>query len=114
MVIMIIEDTAPVQAEEPIKSTNAEDSSVQALPERTLAVKYVLEIVTQEAITVPTPKALVVPSEMRQLLIKLAPVLLRGTSAPPSISKSTTVSIMEIESGSASMVLSPAIDIRKN
>ena len=68
------------------------------------SVKSDLKIVTQEAITVPTPEALIVTSKMRQLFIELAPVFLGGTRAPPSTSKSTAISIMETGSGSASMV----------
>ena len=90
---MIVGDIAPAQAEEPITSTSAEDSSIQALAERTLALKPALEI-SQEAITVPTPEAPVVTSKMRQLLTELAPVLLAGTSAQPSISKSIVISIV--------------------
>ena len=90
---MIIRDTAPTQAEEPITSTSAKDSSIQAPAEKTLAVKSVLEIVTREAITVPTPEAPIGTSKMRQFLTKLAPMLLGGTMhhlrllrAPPSLS----------------------------
>ena len=76
-------------------------------------VKSALEIVTQEAIIVPTPEAPVVTLKMRQLLTELALVLVAGMSAPPSTSVSTTISIMEAGSASASMVPSPAIDILK-
>ena len=70
---MIVRDIAPAQAEEPITSTSAEDSSVQALAERTFAMKYALEIVTQEGITVPTPEALAVTSKMSSFSLTLHP-----------------------------------------
>jgi len=111
MVVIFVGDTVATQVEEPITSTSAEDSFVQAPAEKTLAVKSVLEIVTLEAITVSTPEAAVVTSEMRQFLTELAPVLLGGMSAPPSTFKSTTTSIVETGLGSALTVSSLVIDI---
>ena len=57
---MIVGDIALTQAEEPITCTSAENSSIQAPAERTLALKSALEIVTQEAINILTPETLVV------------------------------------------------------
>jgi len=76
-------------------------------------VEPVLEVDTQESITVPDPEAPVVTSEMRQLLTQLASILLGGTSAPPSTSESTSVTIIETGSKSAPLVLTPAMDILK-
>jgi len=53
----------------------------------------------------------VVTSEMRELMIQLARVLLEETSAPPPPCKSTTMTIARTESGSAPLVPMPVTDI---
>jgi len=68
-------------------------------------------VATHEAIIDPDPEAPVVTSEMRQLLNQLAPVLLGGTSAPPSTSESTSVTIVETGLGSAPPEPISAMDI---
>jgi len=95
-VIVAIGDTALARTKEPIIDIGAEDSSVKATARKALAVKPVLEVATtQEAVIAPTPESPVVTSEMRQLLTQLAPVLLGGISAPPLVSESTFVTIIE-------------------
>jgi len=54
-----------------------------------------------------------VTSEMRELMVQLAPVLLRGTSAPPPLYESTTTTIVETGSGSALPLSAPVTDIMK-
>jgi len=58
-------------------------------------VKSTLKVATQEAITFPTSKTLVVTSKMRELMVQLAPIFLGGTNAPPSLYKSTTTTIVK-------------------
>ena len=78
-------------------------------------MKSVLEVATtQEDVITPTPEAPIVTSEIRQLLTCLAPVLLRGTSAPPLVFERTSITIVETGSGSALLVPTPAMDILKN
>ena len=93
-------------------STSTEVDSVKILVDKALVVRPALEVTTiQDAITTPTSEALVVTSEMRQLLSPLAPVLLGGTSALPLISKSPSVTIVETGSRSALLVPTLAMDI---
>jgi len=58
-------DVASAQAEELIIDTGAKDIPVEASTEKALTVEPVLEVVTQEATTVPDSEAPVVTSEMR-------------------------------------------------
>jgi len=85
---MTAEETVPIQAEE---ST--------------------LKIASQKVTTISTSKTLVVTSEMRELMVQLAPVLLGGMNAPPPPYESTTTIIVKIESGSALPVPPPVTDI---
>ena len=58
-------------------------------------------IATQETITISTFKTLVVTSEMRELMVQLAPILPERTNAPPPPYKNTTTTTVEPVSGSA-------------
>ena len=107
-------DIAPTQEEKPIIDTSAKDIPVEASAEKALAMEPVLEVATQEAITVPDLEAFVVTSKMRQPLTQLARVLLGGISAQTLVSESTYVMIIEIGSGSAPLAPTPAMDILKN
>ena len=80
---MIVGNTVTVQAKEPIISASTEEHSIQVPTDRAPMVKFTLEVVTQEATTIPTFEALVVTSEMRQLMVQLASILLRETSVSP-------------------------------
>ena len=107
---MIAGDTVPVQAEEPIVSASTEEYFIQVPTDRALVVKPTLGVATQEAATISTSEALVVTSEMRQLMVQLAPVLLGETSASPPPSESTITTIVETR-GSALPASAPVIDI---
>ena len=62
--------------------------------------KSTLELATQEAVTFLTSETLVVTSEMRELMVQLALVLLGGMNAPLSPYESTTSTIVKTGSGS--------------
>ena len=111
IIIMIASDVAPAQAEELIIDTSAKDIPVEASAEKALTVKPILEAATQEAITIFDPEALVVTSEMRQLLTQVAPIFLGGTSAPALTSESISIMNVETGLGSAHPVLTPAMNI---
>ena len=61
----------------------------------------ILEVATQEATTILTSETLVVTSEMRELMVQLAPILLGERNAPPAPHESTTTTTMGTGSGSA-------------
>jgi len=65
------------------------------------AEESILEVATQETTTILTFETLVVTSEMKELMVQLAPILLGETNAPPPPYESTTIAIMETESESA-------------
>ena len=71
------------------------------------------EVATQEVVTILTFKALVVTSEMRELMVQHASVLLGGTNATPPLYESTTTTIVETGLGSTLPVpvLVPVTDI---
>ena len=71
------------------------------------------EVATQEAVTILTSKILEVTSEMRELIVQLALVLLGGTSAPPPPCESTATTIVEIGLESALPVPMLVMDIMK-
>jgi len=72
-----------------IVSTGAEEGTIAASVEKTLVVHPTLEnVTTQDAIRTSISKAPVVTSEMKELLVQLAPALMGVTSAPPSTSES--------------------------
>ena len=111
-VLIAVGDSALARIEELIIDIGAEDSSVKVPARKAFAVKPILEVsTTQKADITPTPEAPVVTSEMRQLLTQLVPVLFAGTSVPPLVSESNSVTIVETESGSAPPTSTPAMDI---
>jgi len=73
------------------------------------AEESILELATQETLTIPTSETLVVTLEMRELMVKLALILLREMNAPPPPYESTTTTVAETES--ALQVPTPVIDI---
>ena len=76
-----------------IVSSGAEENFVAASVEETLVVHPTLKVATtQDAIHTSTSETPIVTSKMRQILTQLAPVLLGGTSQPPLISESTSIS----------------------
>ena len=66
---MIARDTVPVQAKEFTISVSTREHFTQVPADRAPMVKSTLEVTTQEATTISTSEALVVISEMRQLMI---------------------------------------------
>ena len=110
---MTTEDTVPVPIEKSIISISIGEYFTQTSADGAPMVKYTLEVATQEAVTIPTSKTLVVTSEMRELMVQLAPVLLGGTNAPSSPYENTTSTIVETGSGSSLPVLTPITNIMK-
>jgi len=70
---MIAGEIVPVQTEEFIISASTGEHFTHVLADRSPMVKSTLEVTTQEATAISTSKALVVTSEMRQLMVQLAP-----------------------------------------
>jgi len=111
IVVIAADDITPTQAEEPIMGIGVEDIHVEVSTEKSLTVEPLFKVTTQEIIIAPNHEAPVVTSEMRQPLTQLAPTLLGETSVSPSTSESVSIMIIETGSGSAPLVLTPAMDI---
>ena len=72
-----------------------------AVLETNQATSVQIEVATQEAMTIPTSKNLEMTSEMRELMVQLAPILLGGTNASLPLHEGTITTIVETGSGSA-------------
>jgi len=93
-------------------STGVKVSSVGASVDETLVAKPTLEVVVaQDFVSICTPVASVVTSEIRKLMVQLAPIFLEGTSVPPSSSESAPTTVMETKSASASAKPTPVMNI---
>ena len=77
------------------------------------AEESILEVATQETTTILNFETLVVTSEMKELMVQLAPILLGETNAPLPPYESTTTAIMETGSESALQLPTPVTDIMK-
>ena len=77
------------------------------------AEKLILKVATQEATVISTSETHVVTSEMRELMVQLASVLLGGTSAPSPPYESTTATAVETGLGSALSVMIRVTNIMK-
>ena len=108
---MTTRDTVPVPAEKFTVSTGTGEYFTQISTDGAPMVKSTLKTAIGEAVTILTSETLAVTSEMRELMVQLAPVLLGGTNAPPSSYEGTTSTIMKTGSGSALSVLTPVTDI---
>jgi len=75
------------------------------------AEKLILKVATQEATAISTSETHVVTSEMRELMVHLAPILLGETNVPPPPYERTTTTTVETGSGSALQVPTPVTDI---
>ena len=111
--LQIAGDTVPVQTEESTHSVSTEEHFTQVLANKVPMEKSTLKIVTQEATTIPTSKALVMTSEMRQFMVQFAPVFIGETNASPLPYESTINNIMETRSGSILPALTQVMDIMK-
>ena len=65
----------------------------------------------QDFTSIPTPEALVVTLEMKQLMIQLVSVFLGEASVPPSSFESAHAPVVETGSASAPARPTPAVDI---
>jgi len=111
LVKMITGDTVSVQAEEFTISATTGEHFTHVSTVRAPIVKSTLEVSTQEATIISTSETLAVISEMRKLMVQLAPILLGETNAPPPPSESTITTIVKTGSGSALMVSTTVTDI---
>jgi len=103
----------PVQIEESTINTSIGEHFIQVSKDEAPIVKSTLEVATQKTITIWISETLVVTSEMRKLMVQLAPVLLGETNAPPPPYESIITTIEETGSGSALPVPAPIRDIMK-
>ena len=109
---MAIRDLVLAQTTTSIVNTSVEEGSTAALVEETLVVHPTLEVATtQDSARTLISKVPVVISEMRELLIQLAPALIGVTSALPLSSESALTAIVETGSISAPDNLTPVVDI---
>jgi len=74
-------------------------------------VKYTLKVANQKVTIISTSKALMVTSEMRQLMVQVVHVLLREMNASLLPYESTITTIVETGTGSALLVPTPVTDI---
>jgi len=96
-------------------STGIDEGSVAASVEKTLAVHPSLEVATtQDAIRTSISKALVVTSEMKELLVQLAPALMGVISMPPLTSGSVPATIVETVLMNTPAKPTPIMDILKD
>jgi len=103
-------DLAPAQITKLIISTGVKDNFVTALVEEALVAKPTLEVaIAQDSTFISTSDAPVVTSEIRQIIVQLAPIFLGGTSVPLPSSKSALAVI--VEKGSASALARPGLGV---
>ena len=103
-------DIVPVLVENSIVSASTWEYFTQISADGAPTVKSTLEVATQEAVIISISETHMVTSEIRELMVQIAQVLLGGMNAPPPPYE-TTSTIVEIGSGSALSVPTPVTDI---